>query len=120
MAKEGTLGHLAMRILDHCCERLDEKHLISRACLGHCFDYMNYEPSTGQFRIHAAPENPVVLGAYAEFTAMKSREYVVKARDLPLYALIKCAPEPGDMIMLPMEIGETPAMLACPGAPVRR
>jgi hypothetical protein len=120
MAKEGTLGHLAMRILDHCCKRLNETHLISRACLGHCFDYMNYEPSTGQFRIHAAPENPVVLGEYAEFTAMKSRGYVVKARDLPLYALIKCAPEPGDMIMLPMEIGETPAMLACPGAPVRR
>ena len=120
MAKEGTLGHLAMRILDHCCERLDETHLISRACLGHCFDYMNYEPSTGQFRIHAAPENPVVLGAYAEFTAMKSGEYVVTARDLPLFALIKCGPGSGDIIMQPMEIGETPAMLACPGASARR
>jgi hypothetical protein len=120
MAKEGKLGHLAARILYHCRERLDETHLISRACLGHCFEYMNYEPSTGQFRIHATPENPVVLGAYAEFKAMKYRVYVVKARDLPLYALIRCGPAYGDIIMLPMEIGETPAMLACPETSAQR
>ena len=41
-------------------------HLLSRACLGHCFDYMNYEPSTGQFRIHALPGNRVVLGNWAD------------------------------------------------------
>ncbi len=96
--------------------RLGGQHLLDRACLGRCFDYMNYEPSTGQFRIHAAPGNPVVLATYAEFTAMNSGTYVVKASDLPLYALIRCGPTPGDIFLRSMEAGDTGAMLACPDA----
>jgi len=29
-------------------------HSVDRACIGHCFSYSNYEPSSGQFRVRAS------------------------------------------------------------------
>jgi len=115
-APEGRIEQLSMRVLSICCGRLSETdtHLLSRACLGHCFDYMNYEPSTGQFRIHAAPENHIVLAIFPELRAMRSGTYVIKASDLPLYGLIQCGPERDDLIKLPMAQGESGIALTCP------
>jgi len=96
--------------------RLNSKHLLSRACLGHCFDYMNYEPSTGQFRIHATPGNSVVVASYSNVVDMMDGTYAAKASDLPLFVLLGCGPGPGDIRMLPLSRGESSEMLACPGA----
>lgn len=119
-AREREFAHLARRFLSLNGGRLEITHLVSRACVGHCFDYLNYEPATGQFRIRAAPGNPVVVATYRELRAMESDTYAVKASDLPLHALIRCGPRPGDIFMRPMAKGETGAMLACPGAPAPR
>jgi len=73
---------------------------------------MNYETSTNQFRIHAEPGNPVVLAIYVQIDEMESGNYIAKASDLPLYALIRCGPDPEEIIMEPMAIGESGAMLA--------
>ncbi|MFZ0745307.1 MAG: hypothetical protein WAM85_12930 [Terracidiphilus sp.] len=113
---EGKLTQWTERVLHLSAGSLQSTHLLDRACLGHCFDYMNYEPATGQFRIRATPGNPVVLASYLDFRAMQSGTYVVKAGDLPLYALIHCGPNPGDVVLLPMAEGESGTMLACPGA----
>ena len=51
--------------------RVSTVHLLSRACIGHCFDYMNYEPSSGQFRIHAKPGNPAVVANPADADLME-------------------------------------------------
>jgi hypothetical protein len=67
-------------------------HLISRACIERCFDYMNYEPSTNQFRIRAQPGNAVVTSRIADAYAMEEGSYVVKRDDLPLRAVYFCAP----------------------------
>jgi hypothetical protein len=114
---EGKFKQLAGRALSVCCGRLSEAdtHLLSRACVGHCFDYMNYEPASGQFRIHAVPGNPVALATYADLRNMRSGIYAVKATDVPLYALIQCGPDRGDLFMRPLAQGESGATLACPG-----
>lgn len=119
-AGEGRLAHLTRRVMSLNLRRSPWTHLVSRACLGHCFDYMNYEPSTNQFRIHAAPGNPVVLATYVQIDEMDSGNYLAKASDLPLYALIRCGPDPEDIIMEPMAIGESGTMLTCPGAQARQ
>jgi hypothetical protein len=113
--RERKLMHFAGRLSSILIVRLNETHLLSRACLGHCFDYMNYEASTDQFRIHALPENPVVLANWEDVSYMMNRRYMVTARDLPLYALLRCGPGAGDLLMRPMARGEIGAMLACPG-----
>ena len=60
-------------------------HVIDRACIGRCYSYANYEPSTAQFRIRAEAENPYVAYSYQDSWLMQVGMYVVKDRDLPLY-----------------------------------
>ena len=59
-------------------------HMIDRVCLGRCFSYANYEPSTGQFRIRTVADNPYVTARYDDSWRMQNGSYVVKDRDLPL------------------------------------
>jgi hypothetical protein len=63
-------------------------HMIDRVCVGICYSYANYEPSTGQFRIRATVENPIVISSYEESWQLQNGIYVVKDRDLPLYQVI--------------------------------
>jgi hypothetical protein len=111
---EGKLTYLPKLVLSAANRSLVGTHLISRACIGHCFDYANYEPATGQFRIHAMPGNRVVLSTYVEFKAMNAGAYALKASDLSLYALIRCGPEPEDVFMAPLVMGEFSTKPTCP------
>jgi hypothetical protein len=63
-------------------------HMIDRACLGHCFSYANYEPSTAQFRVRTVAENPYVIANYKDSWRLQNGSYVVKEQDLPLLQLI--------------------------------
>jgi hypothetical protein len=112
--REQKLTLLAARLSSIFTGRLTSTHLLSRACLGHCFDYMNYEPSTGQFRIHAVPGNPVVMASPTDVIDTVDGTYVVKPIDLPLYVLLRCGERPGDIRMRPLAEGESGKMLACP------
>jgi hypothetical protein len=60
-------------------------HIIDRVCIGRCYSFANYEPSTAQFRIRTTAENPIVAYTYQESWLMQVGAYVVKDRDLPLY-----------------------------------
>ena len=60
-------------------------HMIDRACLGRCYSYANYEPSTAQFRIRAVAGNPIVVSTYGDASGFQDGTYVVKPGDLPLY-----------------------------------
>ena len=63
------------------------RHMIDRTCIGRCFSYGNYEPSTAQFRIRARPGNRFVTSSYADSCALQDGGYLVQARDLPLYEM---------------------------------
>jgi len=60
-------------------------HIIDRVCIGHCYSYANYEPSTAQFRVRVQGANPYVASGYTDSWLLQTGRYVVKARDLPLY-----------------------------------
>jgi hypothetical protein len=60
-------------------------HMIDRVCIGRCYSYANYEPSTNQFRIRAEAGNPFVAGTYEDSWALQNGTYVVRQSDLPLY-----------------------------------
>lgn len=65
-------------------------HIVDRACIGHCFSYSNYEPSSGQFRIHARLGNPLVTSSTDASQAMEQGEYIVKPEDLPMTQIYQC------------------------------
>jgi len=59
--------------------------MIDRVCVGRCFSYANYEPSTAAFRIRSVAQNPFVASTYDDSFQLQTGSYVVKERDLPIY-----------------------------------
>lgn len=82
------------------------QHALDRACIGHCFSYANYEPSSRQFRIRTQHENPFVFGDYADVNALEAGAYEVKPRDLPLYGVFLCGPELRSVCSRSLQAGE--------------
>jgi hypothetical protein len=65
-------------------------HFVDRACIGHCFSYANYEPSSGQFRIRVRPGSPVAAGVDDDAEDMQAGEYEVQEEDLPMMEIYQC------------------------------
>src|SRR5260370_38744871 len=63
-------------------------HMIDRVCVGRCYSYANYAPSTGQFRIRATAVNPIVLSTYEESWQLQTGIYTGQHRELPPYQTI--------------------------------
>jgi len=63
-------------------------HMIDRACIGRCWSYANYEPSSGQFRVRVVGETSVVAATDMDSSGMQVGSYVVKPRDLPLVQIM--------------------------------
>jgi hypothetical protein len=65
-------------------------HSIERACVGRCFSYGNYEPSSLQFRVRALPGSWVVTDSVDKSESMSSGDYIVQNSDLPLTSIYPC------------------------------
>lgn len=63
-------------------------HMIDRACIGRCWSYANYEPSSAQFRVRVAGETSVVAATNADSMGFEYGTYVVKPSDLPLVQIV--------------------------------
>jgi hypothetical protein len=65
-------------------------HMVDRACIGRCFSYANYEPSSGQFRIRVRQGSPVVTASLEDSEDMQGGTYEVRDEDLPLKLVYQC------------------------------
>jgi len=65
-------------------------HIPDRACVGHCWLFSNYEPSTKQFRIRVQQGSPVVTASVDDSEDMQSGTYDVQEEDLPLKQIYQC------------------------------
>jgi len=65
-------------------------HSIERACIGRCFSFANYEPSSLQFRVRALPNSFFVTDSADKSEAMSSGDYLVEKDDLPLTSIYQC------------------------------
>ena len=102
-----------IELFPHPKNRVDPlRHAIDRACIGHCFSYANYEPSTQQFRIRAQPGNSVVLSEYADAYAAEEGNYVVKARDLPLFGVYWCSANETEVCVTSLREGDVVGKIA--------
>ncbi len=63
------------------------EHLVDRACIGHCFLYSNYEPSTLKFRVRVVKEGSrMVASVVDESEDLQFGNYDVEEGDLPMKA----------------------------------
>jgi hypothetical protein len=80
-------------------------HLVDRICIGRCFSYANYEPSTAQFRVRANRRNPIVIADYIQSWQMQLGGYTVRPRDLPVYKIDLCQTNRSSLCITPLEAG---------------
>lgn len=81
-------------------------HVMDRACVGRCFSYANYEPSTRQFRIRASAGNGVVVTSYKDSYQLATGDYVVRPQDMPLYQVEICQSGEGKYCVRQLRAGE--------------
>jgi hypothetical protein len=62
-------------------------HMIDRACVGRCYSFGNYEPSTSAFRIRTVGPNPYVTAGSVDSWKIQDGSYLVRESDLPLLQL---------------------------------
>ena len=86
--------------------RVDLIHIADRVCIGRCFDFGNFEPSTRQFRIRALPGNAIVVWDDVDLRAMAKGTYVVKQSDFPIFQIYYCSPPAIDLCIRPLNPGE--------------
>ena len=65
-------------------------HAVERACIGHCFSYANYEPSSKEFRVRVREGSPVVTSSTDTAEDMAAGEYDMDESDLPMKQIYQC------------------------------
>jgi hypothetical protein len=81
-------------------------HVMDRVCVGYCYSYANYEPSTRLFRVRAAENNGIVVTSYKDSYQLASGDYVVRPQDIPLYQVEACTPAEQDYCVRELRAGE--------------
>jgi hypothetical protein len=82
------------------------QHMLDRACIGHCFSYGNYEPTTGMFRVRALPGNSYNMTDGNSTAAMEDGSYEVQTRDLPAFQIYQCSRSGTELCIRPLSDGE--------------
>ncbi len=67
-------------------------HVADRACIGRCFTYSNYEPSSGQFRVRVREGSPIATDSSDDAEDMQGGAYEIEDSDPPLQQLYQCDP----------------------------
>ena len=86
--------------------RVLNQHMIDRACIGYCFSYGNYEPTSGMFRVQALAGNPYAMTDFDAVGDMEDGVYELKAEDLPAYQVYQCSADRTRLCIRPLEEGE--------------
>lgn len=84
--------------------RIFVHHVADRACIGHCFNVDNYEPSTGQFRLRAEPSSRIAAN-WENANRMMIGDYLVRSEDLPIWQIFQCGPTDVDLCLRSLHPG---------------
>jgi hypothetical protein len=81
-------------------------HLVDRSCIGYCFSYGNYEPSSRAFRVRATPGNPFVVAHWLDSEAIRTGAYKPQPQDPPLSEIYLCASDGAQLCLRKLASGD--------------
>jgi hypothetical protein len=92
-------------------------HVVSAACVTHCYDFGNYEPATGQFRLRVVSPGRYAAATMEVVHAIGNAVYVVAPGEEPIYSI--CAgSNPGPRLVLrKLAAGDKVCSVILPGDP---
>jgi hypothetical protein len=83
-------------------------HTVDRACIGHCFTYSNYEPSSRQFRVRVQKGSPLATDSADDAEDMEGGSYEIQDTDPPLVRVYQCRSADWTTLCLhQLAVGET-------------
>jgi hypothetical protein len=88
VAQVPARGRVVLSVRDDDIQANALTHMIDRACIGRCWSYGNYEPSSAQFRVRVEGPSSVVVSTDADAGGIEAGSYVVKPGDLPLSQIV--------------------------------
>ena len=89
-------------------------HIGSAPCIGHCWDYGNYEPSTGQFRVRAPRPNGVVVDDMRLVNQIEFGKHIVTREEAPIYSVCPSKTAAAGFEFRRLEAGETTCLVRIP------
>jgi len=89
-------------------------HVGSAACIGRCWDFGNYEPATGQFRVRTSGPNGVVADNMDKVGELESGRHVVTAEEVPLYSVCPVKGSETQFELRRMGVGEMTCLVKIP------
>ncbi len=89
-------------------------HAGSAACIGRCWDYGNYEPSTGQFRVRAPRPNGVVVDDMRLVNEVEVGKHIVTREEAPIYSVCPSKTGGAAFEFRRLEAGETTCLVRIP------
>jgi hypothetical protein len=80
--------------------RLKYNQMLDRECTGKCYSLENYEPLSGQFRVHAEPDSPI-LATPREVPGITGSQALVQIapKYFPVYEFYLRSNDPNDIAM---------------------
>ncbi len=87
------------------------RHLIDRACIGRCYSFANYEPTTGQFRVHVLPGSRSNVDTFFGSLQLQAGRFTVRASDDPLLEIARCADGDDSLCLRVLHAGDSTAPL---------
>jgi hypothetical protein len=100
-------GQRVMALIYYPRARISEQHhMLDRECIGRCWAYSDYEPSSGHFRVRATGPNPYVMAVPNDLDDVIHGRYNAQKEDLPLYQIYACGPRETDLCIRALQEGE--------------
>jgi hypothetical protein len=100
-------GQRVMALIYYPRSRISEQHhLLDRECIGRCWSYSDYEPSSGHFRILGSGPSPYLMTGPKDVDDVLHGRYTVRKEDLPLYQIYACGPRETDLCIRDLQEGE--------------
>jgi hypothetical protein len=89
-------------------------HAGSSACLGRCWDYGNYEPSSAAFRVRVSGPNGVVAGDVRTVIEIEEGQHLVTSEEAPLYSVCPAKESGAQFELRRLEAGEVTCLVSLP------
>ena len=70
------------------------EHVAARLCIGRCFDFADYEPTTAQFRLRARPGNSFTLTELSDIDNLEHHQLAFRGAPVAVYRLSYCPNQP--------------------------
>jgi hypothetical protein len=92
-------------------------HVTSSVCLGRCWDYGNYEPSSGAFALRVSGPNGIVTDQPSVVNEIESGQHVVTPAEAPVYTVCQSKETNGGFELRRLGAGEVTCLVRIPLAP---